>query len=183
MKKSWRFYTALLGALSLASCVTAPPGLEKDEFTLHSLSQIQPEDYACRCKQVRFGGKVLKATALKNQTKVEIMSLSVAALSAKPVLDSVAQGRFIAYLDGFVDPQSLQDQYITVKGKLTAQQQGKIDQADYVYPVVQVSAFKQWRLVQEYYYDYDDWDDYRYGLMSPRMRAWLAPPKLRYVLY
>ncbi|WP_386686232.1 MULTISPECIES: Slp family lipoprotein [unclassified Lonepinella] len=181
MKKILFFITALL----LVGCVNPPQGLEKDEFTIQNLKDIDQDHYACQCKDVRLGGKVLSVDVLKNQTKIEVLSLQVSSFSAKPVLDSTTNGRFIAYLKGFVDPESLKDQYITVKGKLTGKEMGKIDQADYQYPVVTVQAFKQWQLVKEYYYEYDDWDYYpfgfgpRWGLMG---RFWFAQPKVRYVL-
>ncbi|MGQ0286273.1 Slp family lipoprotein [Pasteurellaceae bacterium 22721_9_1] len=178
---------AIFTALLLASCVNPPAGLEKDEFTITRLSQIKADDYSCHCKQVRLGGKVLSATALKKQTKLEILSLSVSSLSAKPILDSQSDGRFIAYVEGFIDPEQVKNQYVTIKGVLASQEKGKIDLADYVYPVINATAFKQWRLVQEYYYDRDDWEDWyedRFGFPGWRIGGfWHMEPKLRYVLY
>lgn len=176
MKKILFFCTALL----LTACATAPQGLEKDDFTLSRFDQIQAEDLDCQCKLVRLGGKVLSATAMKGKTRIEVLSLNVSRFSAKPVLDSRIEGRFIAYLDGFIDPESLKDQYITVKGVLKGQEIGKIDQVDYQYPVIQANAFRQWKLVQEYYYDPSDCDD-DFGF---RMRSrFFCRPKLRYALY
>lgn len=186
MKKIAIFLTALL----LAACVNPPVGLEKNEFTIQSLKQIEQDDYACKCKKVRLAGKVITATALKTQTKVEVMSLPVASYSAKPVITSQTDGRFIAYLNGFVDPESLNNQYISVAGTLTGKEKGKIDQADYEFPVIQTTVYKQWRQRQEY--DYDDyyWDDYYYGGFGwGRPHIWsrfdwgYPPPKLRTVLY
>ncbi|MCK3658862.1 hypothetical protein A4G18_09130 [Pasteurellaceae bacterium Pebbles2] len=190
MKKSVFFITALFSILGLSGCVNPPQGLERDEFTIQSLQKIEEDHYACQCKTVRLAGKVLNATALKNQTRIEVISLPVSYYSAKPVLDSSTDGRFIAYLNGFVDPESLKEQYITVKGTLTGKEQGKIDQADYQYPVVNAQNFKQWRLTQEYYYDPDDFDDSRFGYgfgagfgWGRFGGFWHVEPKLRYVLH
>ncbi|PJG82730.1 Slp family lipoprotein [Caviibacterium pharyngocola] len=177
-----------IAALSLTACISAPPGLERSPFTIQRLAQIQAEDYACQCKKARLGGKILAATALKDKTKLEILSLSISTYSAKPLLDSSVDGRFIAYLPGFVDPAMLKDRYITVAGALSGPENGKIDQADYAYPVVNTERYKLWRLVQEYYYDPDDWDDYwgarhsrwGWGWGSP---FWRPEPRLRYNLY
>ena len=186
MKKLCLFLTALC----LAACVNPPKGLEKDEFTIQSLKKIEQDDYRCQCKKVRLGGKVLTATALKNQTKIEVLSLPVASYSAKPVVDAQSDGRFIAYLSGFVDPEAVKNQYISVLGILTEKQQGKIDQADYEYPVIQANAYKQWQQRQEYYYDDEYWDDYYYGGFGwGRPHIWgrfgwgYPEPKLRTVLY
>ncbi|WP_373099897.1 MULTISPECIES: Slp family lipoprotein [Pasteurellaceae] len=173
---------------TLSACVSAPKGLERDRYAIRSLSQIQTEDYACRCKSVRLGGKVLAVTALKQQTKLEILSLPIAEYSAKPLLDGATNGRFIAYIQGFVDPESLKDQYVTVAGRLTMQEQGKIDEAPYHYPVVAVENYKRWTLMREYYYDPDDdyWGGFwgfsrsRWGLGGA---FWRPEPRFRYGLY
>ena len=179
-KKTLLFVTALF----LTACVSPPQGLEKDEFTIQQLNKIEADDYPCRCRIVRLGGKILSAQALKDQTKVEVMSLPVSSFSAKPVWDGPTDGRFIAYLPGFVDPESLKNQYITVKGRLTGKEQGKIDQADYTFPVVSAAAFKRWQLTQEYYYD-PYWDDFYYGF-GPRWGYyggfWHREPRVRTIL-
>ena len=176
--------TALFSALLLTGCIMPPKGLERDDFTLQHLDKLQREDYACQCKQARFGGKILSAQALAGKMRLEILSLPLVSLSAKPQLSAQTNGRFIAYLDGFIDPEVLKDQYITVKGTLKKQEKGKIDQVDYSYPVVNAEYYKQWQLVQEYYYDPDEMADWR----ESRRRGWGYPfwqpePRLRYVLY
>lgn len=189
MKGILLFLTALL----LAACVNPPKGLEKDELTIQSLKTIEADDYRCKCKKVRLAGKVISATALKTQTQVEVMSLPVASFSAKPIIDAQTDGRFIVNLAGFVDPASLKDQYITVAGTLMDKKIGQIDQAHYEFPLIQATAYKQWKQRQEY--DYDDyyrrdWDDDYYGRLGwgyPRIFgrfSWGFPePKLRTVLY
>ncbi|SEQ51097.1 Slp family lipoprotein [Basfia succiniciproducens] len=183
--KKWLIFPLIV---LLSACVSAPEGLERDEFTIQSLRQIEDSDYVCQCKKVRLGGKIISAEALKNQTKLEILSLPITTYSAKPVIESATDGRFIAYLDGFADPASLKDQYITVAGILKEQWRGKIDEADYLYPIIKVTAYKQWRLAKEYYYEYDDWHDYRFRRFG-HFRHWGWDPfwrpelKLRYRLY
>ena len=74
-KKTILVLTAL--SVTLVGCVNAPKGLEKEQFTLKSLSSIQPSDYSCQCKSIRLGGKVLTAQALPNKTKIEVLSYPV----------------------------------------------------------------------------------------------------------
>ncbi len=173
-------------ALLLSGCISPPQGLEADKFTIQSLQKIESDDYRCECKKVRLGGKVIAATALKDNTKVEVLSLPVSRFSAKPIVESNSEGRFIVYLPGFVDPESLKEQYITVVGLLKGKETGKIDQADYQYPLVEATTYKQWRLVQEYYYDPLDWEDYWYERhfgFGIGYRLFPPQPKLRYNLY
>ncbi|PJG85193.1 Slp family lipoprotein [Conservatibacter flavescens] len=169
--------------LLLNACISAPPGLEKSEFRVQNLRKLSPDDYACQCKEVRFGGKIIAATALQNKTKIEVLSLPIASFSAKPVLTSTSDGRFMAYLEGFVDPETLKDQYITVVGRLMGMEKGKIDEANYDYPLIQVQHYKRWKLVEEYYYDPDDWYDYWESRRFGGFFFFRPEPRLRYNLY
>ena len=88
-------------------CQCAERAGKKSSLLLKSLSSIQPSDYSCQCKSIRLGGKVLTAQALPNKTKIEVLSYPVYSTSAKPMIDEQPNGRFVAYLDGFVEPESL----------------------------------------------------------------------------
>ena len=165
-KKTILVLTAL--SSTLVGCVNAPKGLEKEQFTLKSLSSIQPSDYSCQCKSIRLGGKVLTAQALPNKTKIEVLSYPVYSTSAKPMIDEQPNGRFITYLDGFVEPESLKDQFITIGGTLLKTEQGKVDQAN-------------WKISQSYYYPDDMWDDW--GFFGRRPYYWYGEPEIRYYLY
>lgn len=176
MKKTLLFLTALL---CLSGCVQSPQGLEQEKFNLKALSQIQPADYACACQSVRLGGKVISATALENQTRLEILSLPVSPTSAKPQPESLSDGRFLAYADGFIDPETLKERYITLGGILQKQEMGKVDQANYVYPVIKMKNYRLWQIGTDYYPDYEDWG---FGSWGWR-RHWHNPPQIRYYLY
>ena len=178
-KKTILVLTAL--SATLVGCVNAPKGLEKEQFTLKSLSSIQPSDYNCQCKSIRLGGKVLTVQALPNKTKIEVLSYLVYSTSAKPMIDEQPNGRFITYLDGFVEPESLKDQFITIGGTLLKTEQGKVDQANYLYPVIKTNHYRVWKLSQSYYYQDDIWDDW--GFWGRRPYYWYGEPEIRYYLY
>lgn len=146
--------------LMLTACISAPSGLERDKFALHSLSEIDKESGNCQCKTVRLGGKIINVKALKDKMRLEILSLPIEEYSAKPRLNFSSDGRFIAYIPNFIDPERLKEQYITVAGVLHKNEQGYIDEASYSYPVVAVEHYQLWKKVKEYYYDPDDWNDY-----------------------
>lgn len=169
----------LAGALS--ACVSAPQGLNKEQYSLHSLNQISSADYQCQCKTIRVGGRILKAEALPKHMKLEVLSLPINNYSGKPNLDGAANGRFIAYLDGFIDPALLQDQFITLGGRLVRQEAGKIDQAPYRFPVIQAQHYRLWQLAKSYAYPFDDWDDW--GFWGPRWGGFYTQPEIRYYLY
>ena len=58
------------------------------------------------------------------------------------MIDEQPNGRFITYLDGFVEPESLKDQFITIGGTLLKTEQGKVDQANYIYPVIKTNHYR-----------------------------------------
>ncbi|TNH05637.1 Slp family lipoprotein [Testudinibacter sp. TR-2022] len=182
MMKILKWIVPLLASAVLVACQLAPEGLGRDNAII-SYKALQTADFACNCEQVRLGGKVIRATALAQQTEIEVLSMAVDRFTAKPILASQSDGRFIAVLNGFVDPLSLQDQYITVRGVLSGRQEGKIDQAQYVYPKIKVEDYHIWQQVIEYYYDEDEWADYwegrRYGRFFGPIPTRYPRPALR----
>ncbi|QLB13170.1 outer membrane lipoprotein [Bisgaardia hudsonensis] len=171
-------------SLGITGCISAPKGLEREQFQIQDIQEIQNDDYLCQCKKARLAGKVLNAIALKDKMKIEILSYPVSRFSAKPAIYSVPNGRFIAYINGFVDPEILKDQYMSFSGVLVKTEQGKIDQANYLYPVLKVDNYKRWKLVEEYYYDPEDLADYREQRLRWGFGAfWRPEPKLRWNLY
>lgn len=177
----------LFGVVSLAltACTLTPNGLEKDNVNIFSLKQLAETNQICQCKttkqRVRLGGKILSATALEKQTKLEILSMPILPVTAKPNLDYKPDGRFIAYLAEFVDPEILKDQYITLKGLLQDYQQGKIDLYDYEFPVIQIENYQLWHLVAESYYDEGDIADWRES-RAKGLLFWRPEPKTRFKL-
>ncbi|MBV7387593.1 Slp family lipoprotein [Pasteurellaceae bacterium TAE3-ERU1] len=158
-------YLALTLAVSaLSACQLAPQGLERGEHTLISFDQLAAADSQCQCVGVRLGGKVISAKALSNtQSELEVLSLPVDKYSAKPIPEAHSNGRFIVRIPHFIDPLSIQEHYITVKGKLAGEQLGKIDQAEYRFPVINAERVHRWQTYVEYYNDEDPW----YGVRSP----------------
>lgn len=175
------FLTAL--CLGLTGCIAPPKGLEAERYAITRYRDISPQDANCRCKTVRLGGKIVQATVLPHQTKVEVLSLPVSSISGKPFVESPSDGRFIVYFNGFIDPENLKNRYITVGGTLSGTELGKIEQANYTYPVIQPNKYRLWTLRTAYYYPDDDWDSWDdWGFWSWRHRPWYAQPEIRYYL-
>ena len=47
-----------------------------------------------------------------------------------------------------MEPESLKDQFITIGGTLLKTEQGKVDQANYIYPVIKTNHYRVWKLSQ-----------------------------------
>ena len=175
------FFTAL--CLGLTGCMAPPKGLEEERFSINSYREISPQDLTCHCKTVRLGGKIVQATVLPNRTKIEVLSLPLSSISGKPFVEFQSDGRFIVYFNGFVDPENLKERYITVGGQLVGTEKGKIEQADYTYPVIQPDKYRIWTLSTTYEYPTDDLDeDDDWGFFRWRHRPWYVQPEIRYYL-
>ncbi|MBE2894015.1 Slp family lipoprotein [Spirabiliibacterium falconis] len=160
----WKMAVIALSTVVLNACQLAPQGLERGEHTLISFETLADANSQCQCVNVRLGGKVISAKALANgRSELEVLSLPVDKFSAKPIPQAHSNGRFIAQIPHFIDPLSIKDHYITVKGVYSGQRKGKIDEADYAYPVIVADKFHQWQTYVEYYNDEDPW----YGVRSP----------------
>ncbi|SPX41789.1 starvation-inducible outer membrane lipoprotein [Haemophilus influenzae] len=68
---------------------------------------------------------MFNTTVLANQTKIEVLSLPVSSISAKPFVELQSDGRFIVYFNGFVEPENLKERYITVGGQLAGTEKGQ----------------------------------------------------------
>ena len=112
-----------------------------------------------------------------------MLSLPVSSISGKPFVELQSDGRFIVYFNGFVEPENLKERYITVGGQLAGTEKGKIEQADYTYPVVQADKYRIWTLSTIYEYPTDDWDeDDDWGFFRWRHRLWYVQHEIHYYL-
>ncbi|WP_341503611.1 Slp family lipoprotein [Gallaecimonas sp. GXIMD4217] len=156
---------ALLTAVALlllAGCSTIPDELavpEGQSLAAYSAARQGAE----QGKLVRWGGIIAQVDNLKNRTRLEVVYYPLSS-SAKPKQDEASPGRFLAYLDGFVDPVVLgQGRRITVVGSLGRQESGRVGEFEYRYPTVQVQRYKLWKEDPDYdVYYVDPWPYWRY---------------------
>ncbi|AEG01657.1 Slp family lipoprotein [Methylomonas methanica] len=93
---------------------------------------------------VRWGGTILAVTNNANDTEIEILAEKVDS-SGKPLYSNDAQGRFLAKVDGFVDPAIYsRGRKMTAYGLMDALETRKIGEKPYVYPVVKVQKYQLW---------------------------------------
>lgn len=137
-------YLAPLFALALAACAPAPiykpaPG------TLAALPmQVaqSPEHYGNG--QVIWGGSVIEVRNFPDHSEVEILAYPLDS-SQRPQLKAQAAGRFIAIFPGYVEAFNYPGgSLITLSGQLNGNRAGMVDQAAYVYPMVNVAQSHVW---------------------------------------
>lgn len=164
MKKS---LILLLSLFFLSACSSLPESLKSDNpdiVTRYSEWQENPE----QLNQLRLGGVIAKVTNLETKTRIEVVNLPINA-SGKPDISQEPNGRFVGYINGFVDPVTLQDgRLITVLGQSNGTEESKVGEYSYTFPVMDISHFHLWR-VEERVVMYD-WDSYYYPCYSIHCR-------------
>lgn len=130
--------------LTLSACGTMVPGpLSGNDFADVSpqMAQTRPD---VRGLRVRWGGSIASVSPRKGDTCFEVVSHPLDD-SARPQEDDNTNGRFIACLSGFYDPEIYAvKREITVVGTIQTPTIGKIGDYDYIFPHVAVETLYLW---------------------------------------
>jgi outer membrane lipoprotein len=150
-----------------------PVDITKDITPVLVFSQMHENIPRYIGRQVRYGGTLIKVNNRDSITELEILSLPLGG-NGLPDIHAKSLGRFIAQVDGFIDPESIKkDSRVTVSGVLIGEQKQKIDEYLYKYPVIKVNNWYSWGIYQEPRYIRDPFYDpffynrYRYPYMRP----------------
>ncbi|WP_425490555.1 Slp family lipoprotein [Brenneria izadpanahii] len=145
---------ALLGgifaaaALLLAGCVSVPDAIKGTSPTPQDdLVRVMNAPQLYVGQESRFGGRVVSIRNEADRTRLEIASMPLDG-AARPRLDSPSEGRFIAYVNRFLDPVDFRNRLVTVVGPITGTEQGAIGDRPYRYVVVDVRGYQRWNVAQ-----------------------------------
>lgn len=143
----------LLCALMLSGCASQVPiEIRTPPPVNPSLSDVQAQPEAFRNHPVRWGGAILSVGNGECETEVEFLAMALDS-SGKPVEDSVPLGRFIARVEGFLDPAVHEPgDTATVRGTVETVTERMIGQRAYLYPVVRVHSLYLWPRPSPRYY-------------------------------
>jgi len=139
-------YRSLVPAalLVLAACAPAPiykPAPDAVTVAPYQVAQ-SPEQFAS--KQVIWGGRIVGVTNLADHSEVEILAYPLDK-SQRPQANDSGNGRFVAVMPGYVESLDYPaGALMTVNGQLNGSRAGKVGQADYVFPLVQVNQSHVW---------------------------------------
>lgn len=134
----------LLAVLLLAGCASGPRyPTEGVELTL-TPRQAAGEIDTVRGKTILWGGIIISSTNLKNESRLEILAYPLDS-SQYPQTDSSPLGRFLLFKDGYLETVDYAPgRLISVRGPLTATDQGKVGDTRYTYPVVKTRDIYLW---------------------------------------
>ncbi|ATA26932.1 hypothetical protein BIY26_09865 [Brenneria goodwinii] len=134
--------------LLLSGCVTVPDAIKGTSPTPQDdLVRVMNAPQLYVGQESRFGGRVVGIRNEANRTRLEIASMPLDS-AARPRLDSPSEGRFIAYVNHFLEPVDFQNRLVTVVGPITGTEQGAIGDRPYRYVVVDAQGYKRWNVVQ-----------------------------------
>ena len=151
----------LLLTLLLGACASqVPQGIREAPADSPSLQQLlaQTSDYLGQ--QTRLGGTIVATENKQDATWLTVLGLPLYK-SGAPRSSDDSDGRFIAIVPAFLDPQIYApDRQVTVTGTLLRTETGKVGEYPYSYPVIQAEAWYLWpeQIEPPYgYYPYPGW--------------------------
>lgn len=135
---------APLSLLALAACAPAPiykPSPNAVAAPPFAVSRT-PERFGQG--SVIWGGRVVAVNNLADRSEIEILAFPLDQ-SQRPRIGDSGNGRFIAQMNGFVEPMDFpQGALVTLTGTLAGSRAGKVGDADYVFPLVRVNQVHRW---------------------------------------
>lgn len=152
MKKLCVIFLAVVG---LSACSSLPTELVTDSKQPVTNYQQWVNTNPSQTVDVRLGGVISKVTNLQDKTRIEIVNLPIDA-AGKPDISQEPQGRFVAYLDGFVEPMTFsQGRLITVAGKSMPPETDKVGDYNYTFPVMNATGQHLWTIEKTTYIEND----------------------------
>lgn len=147
MPSTRRLFVVLLNsllAILASACATTP------EFNLQDVvKDVAPTQAVAHFpdydgKKLLWGGVILNSTNTKQGTQFEVLAYPLDS-DMRPQTDQNTQGRFLANSSQYLETVDFAPgKLLSVVGVLTETQQGKIGEAVYTYPVLQIEQLHLW---------------------------------------
>ena len=138
-----RFALTLALAAALTGCATAPPvpveaaRADLPPFRVATMENVPAES-------VVWGGSIVSVNNLADTTELEILSYPLDR-KFRPVIRERTEGRFILVMPGYVEALDWpHGRFVTVRGRLRGVREGRIEESDYVYPILDVEDVHLW---------------------------------------
>lgn len=129
----------------LSGCATAP--IDPAEQALRdspAVFEVQKAPVTYQGRKVRWGGLVVDVKNLEDSTVIQVLSRPLLP-SQRPDSSGKAQGRFLAKVKGFVDPEELpRGRLVTVEGNVSGIETQSVGEFPYRFPVLQVTRKTVW---------------------------------------
>ena len=145
--------STLILAVFLGGCASSGPAKQADApiVVTPDISSVRRAPEANQDKAVQWGGTVVSLENRADATWIEVIGRPLRD-GGQPDLLGASDGRFIAVVSGFLDPEDYTTgRSVTVTGAINGAETRKIGEADYNYPIVAVSDHQLWAQGSERY--------------------------------
>ncbi|WP_162549531.1 Slp/YeaY family lipoprotein [Halorhodospira halochloris] len=134
----------------LAGCASpVPEQLRSAPDDAPTLTQVRDAPQEYQGKRVRWGGAIADVHNKPDYTEIEIVERPLGR-HGRPQDRDETQGRFMFRVDGFLEPTTYSPgRYITVLGEVAGEREGRIDEHEYTYPVVEAEDYHLWAELSE----------------------------------
>ena len=142
-----RISAFLLTTLLLGGCATRfDIGTAEHRITpqqaTNNMGQVQN-------KTIAWGGIIVSARNLANQTQMEVLSYPLDE-HGRPEREAKAGGRFIALHPGYLELANYAEgRLVTMTGTVNETRSGSVGEAQYVYPVLAIKTLFLWPTPEE----------------------------------
>jgi outer membrane lipoprotein len=137
-------HTTILLLVILSACATSPGfRLEQIDYNLTPKNALQVDEQA-RGHQVLWGGTILSSKNFTDHTRLEVLAYPV---DKEGRIDTDAEplGRFYALHSGYLETAEYsKDRWVSLTGNYMGLENGKVGNADYVFPVVNINQTYLW---------------------------------------
>ncbi len=100
-------------------------------------------------QKARWGGKIVSVENKEKVSEIEVVFFPEGR-NGKPNVGDASVGRFIARVEGFVDPLVFeQGRLITVVGEVGTKTEGIIGEQSYLYPTLNAMGYHMWKETQD----------------------------------
>lgn len=162
---------AVIVVCTSISCVSPLPAGESAVMSVMEVQQGKAE----KGLPVRWGGTIVQVHNKSDMTVLEIVSRPLLR-SGRPRHNDVTDGRFMAEISGFLDPEIVAPgRDISVIGTIERLDDGSVGETPYRYPVMTVFDYQFWKKLSEidprssdshYFFSDGYWRDWPHGRRS-----------------
>lgn len=134
----------LVGGLLLGGCSSTlqqPDPVLAQQPTPHQVAGGQRVPAADAL--LTWAGVVQAVRNHPQATEIEILAYP-ANSAGHPLTGRASQGRFVASMQGYIEPLEVQGAAVTVKGRLLRVDEGRVGESRYRYPVLQGERLEVW---------------------------------------
>jgi len=139
-----RLSPVLFATMFLHACATSPNFDTTGIDTSMTPKRAADDGQTMQGEPVLWGGVVIHSTNLKDSTQLEILAYPLDS-NQRPNRDQEPLGRFLAVHEGYLETTDYaQGRLITVRGTFGDKRIGKVGEAEYTYPVVNINQLHLW---------------------------------------